>query len=559
MRWWTLTQLNSRNASVRASAIEKIGKSADSSAFQALSQALRDPSASVRKSTASALGSMPPEGAIPLLSVQLNDPEPEVRLAVVKALHALGSEAAQSALVAALEDVHGETGWHAAQFLKSKGWQPATESEAAAWCVGAGDFESAAAYGSPAIPTLSKISREGAFHRAIRAVEALARINDPQVIKPILECLKGEDATIRSAAASALGQIGDARAVGPLLNALRDENSSVCLAVCSSLGKLSDQSAVGPLQDLLQHRGAEVRAAALEALGKLRDVRAVPAIIPLLRDPDSDVRENAAICLGVLRDERGIEPLTLTLIDPQKTTREAAARALQLINGSWESAPAAQNAIPALQLALKSRDYWVRYSAADVLNKLGKAQSRESPLLTSSDGACQKQQNLAGIFFSMLSDSDSEFRQAAAEALGRISLPGFIPHLVERLSDKARAVQSAAGRTLETLGWQPENAAQKASWLVVLEKWSDAAALGVEAIVPLASALEWRETASRCRAIEALVRIGDARVLPALEKTSLDEDKEVREEALAAIAALSASRTAPDSFRNNSAKHEDTA
>lgn len=541
MLWWTVNQLKSKNPAVRQSSLEKLGQSEDLSHIPTIVPLLKDSEAIVRVAAADALGRLGSEKAIEPLAVAITDPDAGVRLAVVKALKSLKSlrsDEMLKALASALNDDSPEVAGHAAHALRQLGWEPETPSEGAAFRIGLGRFDAAIAYGSAAIEPLARLTRNAPFHLCIRAIEALAHTGDPQAVKPLLDCLHHPEDIVRSCAAAALGQIGDARAVEPLLQALNEQNKQIVLSACGALGKLCDHRAVEPLVKLLSHGEAEVRVAALEALGKLRDVRATPAVIDLLKDPDKEVREGAAFCLGLLRDERAIEHLVLALTDMDSAVRQAAVRALRLTDPYWERSDITAKAIPELENCLKSKEYWVRQSAADVLAKLGRATSQDTILITESDAARQKRRAAAEILLAMLRDRDRDFRLAAAEALARMNFADGVQGLAAALMDPDRTVQTAAAKALEKLRWQPEETPQRARFLVALEKWSEAVALGAAAIDPLADAITWREDAGRRRAIDALVQIGGQQAISALITISASASEATRADAKAALSLL---------------------
>lgn len=142
------------------------------------------------------------------------------------------------------------------------------------------------------------------------------------------------------------------------------------------------------------------------------------------------------------------------------------------------------------------------------------------------------------ILISMLTDPDRAFRQAAAEALGRIGQPASVPSLVERLSDRDRGVQTAAARSLNALRWQPDRVDSRARQYVALERWADAAALGSDAVDAIAETVIWNDELARQRAIEALTQIGDGNAISALRNMASHPIDAIREDAAMALAAL---------------------
>jgi HEAT repeat protein len=538
MMWLTVSHLKSLSANVRLGAVQKIAASDDSSLGDSLLPLLTDKDKKVRIAAAEAVGRLRCEAAISKLEQCVKDQDVEIRMAVIKGLKLIRSPQSASGLVEALYDNVAEVAGHAAAALRQLNWEPTSAREAAAWRVGLGEFDAAVAYGPDAVEPLVRLTKYAPFHLVVRAVEALPRTGDPQVVKPLLDCLRHQDDIVRSATATALGHLGDARAVEPLIGLLQDKNQQVALAACGALSKLGDRRAVEQVVALLTTNSADLRTTAAETLGKLGDTQAVEPLINVLKDTGKTVREAAVVALGALKDNRAIEALVRTLTDVEGVIRAGAMRSLRLIDPYWERSEQALKMVPELQQCLRSREYWVRQSAAEALAKLGQAQPQSAALATESDASPQKRHVTCEILKQMLGDVDRDFRHAAAEALGRMNLTDISDSLVARLQDRDRGVQLAAARSLETLRWQPANGVQHAHFVVALEKWSDVAALGTNAIDALANVISWGELAPRRRAIEALVQIGGPQAESALATMAAHADEEVRSDARSALTLL---------------------
>src|SRR5438270_8537417 len=89
MLWWTVSQLKSKNPTVRQSCLETLGQSEDQSLVPTITPLLQDPESIVRLAAADALGKLGGEQAIDPLTAAVADLEAEVRLAAVKALKSL--------------------------------------------------------------------------------------------------------------------------------------------------------------------------------------------------------------------------------------------------------------------------------------------------------------------------------------------------------------------------------------------------------------------------------------------------------------------------------------
>jgi HEAT repeat protein len=102
-------------------------------------------------------------------------------------------------------------------------------------------------------------------------------------------------------------------------------------------------------------------------------------------------------------------------------------------------------AIPALKALQADRDYWVRHTAADVIQRITHAKKTEEP--TPATDIIRRRQT-AGIeaIIDALADWDRDVRMAAAEALGRISDSRAAQALARALEDSDEWVRQAAGR-----------------------------------------------------------------------------------------------------------------
>jgi HEAT repeat protein len=188
-----------------------------------------------------------------------------------------------------------------------------------------------------------------------------------------------------------------------------------------------------------------VRKCAVDALARIKDPCAVLPLTHLLKDPDHDVREAAVEALAKIRDKSAIEKLVVSLADAQSTVRHAAGAALTKIDSDWKLSESARRAIPALKALQADRDYWVRHTAAEVIQRITNAKKTDDPAPTPATEIMRRRQT-AGIeaIIDALSDWDRDVRQAAAEALGRISDSRAAQALARALEDTDRWVRQAA-------------------------------------------------------------------------------------------------------------------
>lgn len=217
------------------------------------------------------------------------------------------------------------------------------------------------------------------FGERARAAETLAQAGHPQAVQPLIEALRDDYATVRTAVAMALAKIGDVRAVHPLGEALR---------------KKDDPDT--PLD-------GDARAAAALALGQIGDECAARFLASALRDSQAKVREAAAEALDLLN----WKPITSTDL----------ARYL-LAKGEDPATACATDPglLDAVVDALVRGEGSGRLGSVKILGKL-------------------RHSSIVPYLISMLSEGDSEVRAAAIEALKNSMDARAILPLVERLGD----------------------------------------------------------------------------------------------------------------------------
>ena len=122
--------------------------------------------------------------------------------------------------------------------------------------------------GKAAIGPLKAAMEDPKWETRYRAVEALGKIADSQVVTPLIQALRDERDHVRYMAARGLRDVQDSKSVEPLISLLSDENEFVRLMAVKGLG------AIG---------GAKVRAALEQASAKEQSGRVKSAITEALR------------------------------------------------------------------------------------------------------------------------------------------------------------------------------------------------------------------------------------------------------------------------------------
>ncbi len=230
--------------------------------------------------------------------------------------------------------------------------------------------------GAMATPTLAAAIK--AENRNVRrfAITALQRMgSDSKAALPeLLQAFKNADPTTRSLAVYAVGQIhinqGTKEVVAPVMEALKDNNANVRAAAANALKLMRDsaKSAIPALLNALSDKDADVRSCVIVALDELGAGKtAVPEVSRLIHDREVKVRQPAFNYLDRLNAEEimeAIPPLIAALKEPDASIQYRAVGLLARIG------PAAKEAIPALSELLRSDNDQVRSRAVEAIKAI---------------------------------------------------------------------------------------------------------------------------------------------------------------------------------------------
>jgi hypothetical protein len=158
--------------------------------------------------------------------------------------------------------------------------------------------------------------------------------------------------------------------------------------------------------------------------------------------------------LGQIGDARALVPLITALLDVERVVRSLAHATLRKLKKDWEQSEQVQEALPTIQAALSHHDYWVRYSATQLLEQLKIDVNALTDQLQAAPSAMVESAppHVALPFLAdLLFDRDRDLRVAAAEALERLRERGAATVLAAAARDADHAVQRAAQAALTAL------------------------------------------------------------------------------------------------------------
>jgi HEAT repeat protein len=243
--------------------------------------------------------------------------------------------------------------------------------------------------------------------------------------------------------------------IDQLIRELDAKEAEVRMNAAVDLGKFQDPRVVLPLIAALKDKDRYVPARAEESLVALGPV-AVETLTGVLRNKEEANRPVIARIIGKIMDVRGIDPLVEVLKDPNpalaKETRDALLKILPTalkdsrLEIRLKAAKLLQDlpdpvAVEPLIGALRDTDSNVRQRAGTALGKIGQPAGK----------------SLVGL----LHDPDPELRRTAVEQLGKIRHQEALEPLLTALRDPDPNVQWWAAWALGEMGPTAEEALKK--------------------------------------------------------------------------------------------------
>ncbi|MFZ0828726.1 MAG: HEAT repeat domain-containing protein [Verrucomicrobiia bacterium] len=415
MQWWTYQQLRASSAKTRLAVVEKLVQSDSTDSVGPLLFAIKDEDTGVRCAAARALGRFQDRRATEPLMLMLRDVVPQARVAAVETLGRLGDTQAVDSLVALLRDNDPQVRISASRSLEKLGWRPDTDSQRVLQILAMGNRREIAALGDEAIGPLLEMLENGTPNKQLDAVKTLGEINEPRVVHAVLKALHKASPAVRIAALEALEHFADPSTYAAVERLLRDSNANVRGAAVEAAGRCGGVRAVPSLLRVLKDSSWEVRQAAAKALGLVGDASVVEGLCGLVGDQDRDVRESAVVALGQICDARAIYPLVLSLLDPESVVRNAATQALEKVDRHWKQSAGVRQALPEVKAALSDRDYWIRHSAAKLLEQLKVDPNTVDslpPAASPPPPACEAPATVIPIPANLLTESGRDLRPA---------------------------------------------------------------------------------------------------------------------------------------------------
>ncbi len=282
-----------------------------------------------------------------------------------------------------------------------------------------------------------------------------------------------------------IGNVARDEHVPDLLARLTGKDPMVRIHIIDLLSRFNRPDVASALENQLRSNNKMIRQSALTALGRMDGARNIKLICSLLLDNDIDVQNKAVDVIVRLNHPDTIRNLIPALKDENEYARRAAVEVLNEI-GTPDS-------IKDLLQAVRDDDWWVRARAADALAEIGGPR-------------------VVKAVMKLVQDEDQEIRRAAIEILNATKDPQALEHLIAATKDEDWWVRERAVDALAEIG--------------------DTRAL------PVLTSMLGQNEKSDPTVIRALGKLGDSKVAAKLKPMLNAGGREVRVEAMKAIAML---------------------
>nr|MBA3564646.1 HEAT repeat domain-containing protein [Gammaproteobacteria bacterium] len=301
----------------------------------------------------------------------------------------------------------------------------------------------------------------------------------------------------KAAAFKIISELADDELVPDLISRMSGKDTLARVHIITILSRFKRQDVQKALEGQLKDNNKMIRQAALSALAQSGADTDITLLCSLLKDPDLDVQNKAIDVVVAANRPDTARHLIEVLKDESEYARRAAVEVLNEIGTS--------SSIKDLLNALEDQDWWVRARAGDALSKIGGTRVIDAVL-------------------ELIRDEDEGIRRSAIEILNSTQDERAVEHLIEATRDEDWWVRERAADALAAIG----NKRAVPALLDMLK--------GPAKSIPVV--------------VRALAKLGDHQAVQALLPLLERSEKDIRIEAMHALAKLTDERRA-DTIRKS--------
>jgi HEAT repeat protein/tRNA A-37 threonylcarbamoyl transferase component Bud32 len=327
-------------------------------------------------------------------------------------------------------------------------------------------------------------------------LEIIAAQKNRFTVRDLLQHAYSQEANEKAALFRIIGELADDSSIPELTSRIEGKDSGARMQIINILSRFNRADVSAAIQTQLRDPNKMIRQAAITALAKMDGPINIGPICQLLRDPDLEVANRAIDVLVRAKDPETMKYLIEVLKDENEYARRAAVEVLNHLGTAKD--------IKHLLQVIKDDDWWVRTRAADALGRIGGPR-------------------VVDAVIELVRDEDEDVRRAAIEILNQTKDERAVNFLIEATKDKDWWVSERAVDALAEIGSK-------------------------KALPTLLELLNSNNTRSLPTIARALGKVGDARVIEPMMRLLERPEKEIKIEAINALARLADDKRA-DSVR----------
>ena len=317
-------------------------------------------------------------------------------------------------------------------------------------------------------------------------LEIIAAQKNRFTVRDLLQHAYSQEANEKAALFRIVGELADESSIPELTSRIEGKDSGARMQIINILSRFNRADVSAAIQTQLRDPNKMIRQAAISALAKMDGPINVGPICQLLRDPDLEVANRAIDVIVRAKDPETMKYLIEVLKDENEYARRAAVEVLNHLGTAKD--------IKHLLQVIKDDDWWVRTRAADALGRIGGPR-------------------VVDAVIELVRDEDEDVRRAAIEILNQTKDERAVNFLIEATRDKDWWVSERAVDALAEIGSK-------------------------KALPTLLELLNSNNTRSLPTIARALGKIGDARVIEPMLRLLERPEKEIKIEAINALARL---------------------
>ena len=317
-------------------------------------------------------------------------------------------------------------------------------------------------------------------------LEIIAAQKNRFTVRDLLQHAYSQEANEKAALFRIVGELADESSIPELTSRIEGKDSGARMQIINILSRFNRADVSAAIQTQLRDPNKMIRQAAISALAKMDGPINVGPICQLLRDPDLEVANRAIDVIVRAKDPETMKYLMEVLKDENEYARRAAVEVLNHLGTAKD--------IKHLLQVIKDDDWWVRTRAADALGRIGGPR-------------------VVDAVIELVRDEDEDVRRAAIEILNQTKDERAVNFLIEATRDKDWWVSERAVDALAEIGSK-------------------------KALPTLLELLNSNNTRSLPTIARALGKIGDARVIEPMLRLLERPEKEIKIEAINALARL---------------------